>query len=297
MTPNITMTKGLLDWFYFESEKFHSYRSIEKTCKRMQTEESGKNDDRYAIYDIFYPLLRWGIVEYYGDDRFRLSPTAAIMHGDKALVCHPPALLHDSLSSFQVSPLLPGINLYKYCREVTDLCKAFRIPLTKYDFSRQLRRVPTIGKLVRLWDREEILDTHGYLNFNDYSCWVNTNGQTPLPGVYKKSDRSFAGKIVKLSENDWRTVPQRKQQLGGFSLAVLWSRIQNNHDLGICYSKQSHLLAIHTHFFPLVLERLLFINTILSENSQTDIAKRIYHIDYRAFLWLNKIFHNEIQIK
>jgi hypothetical protein len=297
MILNLDTIKGLLHWFYFEADKFRSYQSIAKTCKRALWAISNEEDAKYVIYDTFFPLLRWGLVEYYGNNRFRLSPTAGVFSSNKVLVCHPPSLMSESLFPFRLSQGLPGIFLYRNCSEVADSCRVYNIPLMRFDFHQSLYPVPPLDKLVRFWDQERIIDTSSYFQFNEHFFWVKINGQEVLPGVYKKSDNNFAGKIIKLAEGEWRTVPERKQQFDGFSLAVLLSRIQNGNELGIHYLKQEKLLVVHTHFFPIILERLLSINTLLSDSPQANVSSRVYHLDNKGFILLNKVFHNAIQTK
>lgn len=297
MTLRLDTIKGILHWFHFETDKLRSYQSIVKTCRRTLWPVIDDKKAKYTIYDTFYPLLRWGLVEYYGNYRFRLSPTAGIFNSNKILVFNPPSIANEALLSLQLPQHLPGILSFRYSSEVVTSCKAYNIPLKKFDLSQCLYLVPSIGKLIRSWEKEQIVDTLGYLLFNEHSLWVKTTQQLIVTGVYKKSDKNFAGKVIKLSDEDWKTVPDRKQQLDGFALAVLLSRIQNGHDLAIHYLKKEELLVVNTHFFPIILERLLSMNTLLSLNTQADVAKRIYHLDNKSFVRLNTIFHNAIQIK
>jgi len=296
MTCHLDIITGLLHWFYFDADKLRSYQTIERTCKRTLSTDTDIEEARYAVYDIFYPLLRWGTVEYYGNYQFRLSPTAGIFHGNKVLVSNPPFEMNKRLMSFQLFSL-PGISLYRYCSEVITLYKTYNITLIKFDLYQYLNTIPAIGNLINTWGHEQIIDTSGYQYFNEKSSWINLNKQKDLTGVYRKSDKYFSAKVIKLSENEWKSIPERKQQFDGFSLAVLLSRIQNGRNLGIFYSKQSQLLIVHTHFFPIILERILFITTMLSDNCQGDVLTRTYHLDNKGFLLLNKIFHNAIQIK
>ncbi|WP_217601994.1 hypothetical protein [Chitinophaga sp. GbtcB8] len=296
MTSRLNIIEGLLQWFYFEPDKFHSYQSIEKTCKRALTTIFSPDEARYAVYNVFYPLLRWGIVEYYGDNRFRLSPTAAIYHHGKVLVCHVPTAMDDTLQSFKLPEILPGISLYKHSPVVVDSCKEYKIPLVRFELCRLLSLVPTIAKLIHLWNQEQIIDASGFFQFNASYSWIKINKQAVLPGVYKKSEKTFARKFIMLSGGECKTIPERKKQFDGFSLAVLLSRIQNACELGISYSKQLQLLTIQTHFFPVILERMLSINTLFSDYPGADVANRIYHIDSKEFALVNNVFHNAIQI-
>jgi hypothetical protein len=296
MTSHLDTITGLLHWFYFEADKFRSYQAIEKTCKRTLFANVDKEEAKYAIYDIFYPLIRWGVVEYYGNNHFRQSPTSGLFHGNKVLVCNSHFEMNEHLMSFQLLSL-PGISLYNYCPEVITSFKTHNISLIRFDLYQYLNTVPTIGKLVQKWDQEQIIDTSSYQYFNDKSSWINLSGQKESIGVYRKSERYFSAKVIKLSEKEWKSIPERKQQFDAFSLAVLLSRIQNGRNLGIHYSKQSQILTVHTHFFPVILERILFINTMLSDSFHKDALARTYHLDIKGFLLLNKIFHNAIQIK
>ncbi|HEX9504191.1 MAG TPA: hypothetical protein VF974_07820 [Patescibacteria group bacterium] len=289
--------KGILQSFYFEADKFRSYQTIERICKRALAKPERNDDSRYAMYDVFYPLLRWGVIEYYGDNRFRVSPAAAISHSEKVLVCHSSSAMNEILQEIRLGQPVPGISLYRGSPKVIDACRILGLTLTPFNLLKQLTLIPPLGKLIDSWSQEEIFDPSGYFQFNERSMWVQADRPLTACGLYKKSEKHFSAKVIRLPNGKWKSVPARRQQLDGFSLAVLWSRIQNNKELGIYYIKEKQLLVIQTHFFPVALERLLSINTLLSDNIHVDITLRKYYMTKKEFAVFNKFFHNAIQIK
>lgn len=296
MILDIPIIRGVLNWFYYNSEKTHSYQSIERVLNRAAFSIANQQSNS-GTQKTFYALLRWGLIEHVGENHFRISPTAGIFHEHTVLIFHNPIRIAKALEPFKRDSHIPGICFYNNSKDIIKLCELANIQLVKFNLNRLICQIPKIGDLIYNWQKELIIETTGFRYFNQRSEWVSFEGKITKPGVYSKSENIFASKVLCISDNEWKKIPERNQQYDGFTVAVLQSRIQNKIELGITYNKKLELLSIRTSFFPIIIERLLFINTLLSSNPNVDTMKRMYHIDWENFCLINNIFHNAIESK
>lgn len=295
MTDLLSIQKGLLDWFRYEPVKFRSYESIRKLCSEIYPIKNAQDDNKKPIYQLLYPLLRSGLVEFYGNSNFRLSPTAGLLHQGKVLIYHPPLSLTERFHPILLGTDIPCVALYPYSPEIITWCAQSGISIQTFQIGRLLASLRPIHQIIADWEDDKIVDTTGYLYFDSYGKWVLNLSRNPHNAVAKKNNRHYAAKCLQLSDGRWKSIPGKKNQPDAFSLAVLYCQIQNRQELSITYDSRQERISVRTPFFPLPIERLLFINTLFSQANSDIFCHRTYFLDNRDFIQLNRHFNRSIQ--
>ena len=286
---------GLFSWFLYDSENFRSYETIERICRKAFAPADADKDDKPTVYDIFYPLLRWGVVEFYGDNRFRVSPPAALGNKDRVLVCHSSAQMDRRLANHRLKPEILGLALFENCVEVQSSCKESNIAIRKIDIPWLLSKIHPLEQIILSWADDVVIDSTGYIAIGQCSPLRENRQTAPAYTIYKKSNKVYSANTIHTRDGVWKIMPDRKLQIDALSTAVLFCKIYNGLKIKVTYNEEKQVVSIQEFYFPILLERLLFINTMLSDNSSADIPGRAYHLEIGAFRSLNNIFHGAIQ--
>ena len=289
----LKLQEGLLKWFWLTPLETKRLPAIENICNKLYEQyfpERLKN----AKYEVFHPLLKYGLVEFYGDNNYALSPSSVIFSADfTALINIPEKLLGIIAPPHFESKL--GIDVYPNSTALMSLINASKIPTTKYDLRLTLRQLPSLDYIVNSWKDDTIND------FSNFHYWTKSNSWSAnyIPatkGIYKKTQELYSQRGVKLSENKWKKIPLRNDNIDAFNIAILWKQIQNNENLGVKFQASSNIIFIENIFFPILIERLLFLNTILQPLSYVEVFKRQYKISKREFEILNRLLGNKIEL-
>jgi hypothetical protein len=131
--------------------------------------------------------------------------------------------------------------------------------------------------------------------FSSKYSWVACP-QELLLGVYKKSEEIYSQRTIMLDETVWKDVPNRSENIDAFNVACMWSHIENGWDLGIQYDMRYSKLRIRNVFFPFVIERQLFLNTLLEGALDFDFLNREYYLKQSEFILLNQLFSDQISM-
>lgn len=296
----IKLQKGLLSWFWFEPEDYKSFSSIDNICinlykQHLPEEYYPEKPSKNAKYEMLSPLIRYGLIEFYGNNKYRLSPSCALHSNSHIIFCNIPVLLQQKVNDLCIYNNELGIQVYKKSNAVVTFLKERVVPHSKFVLFDFLKAVSSFEKIINAWNDETVIDSNGYSFFCSNNTWSN-NVLKPSKGLFKKSDEVYAQRVCKISGNKWKCIPSRESNIDGFNIAVIWGQIQNNWDIKIKYYVNESKLVVKNIFFPLVIERLLFLNTLLEGEYEFDFLKGQYFIRQKDFNILNKIFDNKIEV-
>lgn len=295
MNEYLKLQEGLLAWFWFEPKTFRSLQVINSVCTNMYNQYYSVGFSKDAKYQLFYPLLRWGVVEFYGDDKYKLSPTSILYNERFILTCNLPPFAEKKLKTVPIFKNISGMLVYESTKSLISTCESNLFSLRKFELDSLLKEFHSFRSIIQSWDDDTIIDTRNFFLLGENNKWSDR----PLKltaGVYKKSSKVYAGRSLKLSEDQWKTIPTRRYNIDGFNIAAIWSQIYNDWNIGVCYDLNKEILTIRNIFFPIVLERLLCINTLLSGKPHIDICEREYFVQQSTFSMLNKLFKGKIRI-
>jgi hypothetical protein len=288
------LQSALLKWFWYEQGKFRSMQQIDSRCRILFEQFFPERPAKNAKYALFHPLVRSGLIEFYGDDRYCLAPTCALLSSGLILLVNLPAKLQQELEEI-TTPLMTELG-HVLCTNSSSVFRFLNeknIPTNLFQLEVLLREVPPIVKIIRTWEEDTVIDPNRFLYFADK--WVNYPGNEYL-GVFKKSGLSYAQRVCRIGSADWRIIPPLEKNIDAFYYAVLWSKANGQKSIGAAYCVQRSKLILHEPFFPLMLERLLIINTILHPGAYMEIKQRRYHVNKLQLRLLNKFLNNSIKI-
>lgn len=287
------LQKGLWQWFALAPTDYRSFDAVNSVCKQIYSQYFPNKSVNNARYHLLYPLLRYGVVEFYGENRLALSPTAVLQGDLNILFLHAPGI---ESAPIQETPLysLPGLAVYSKTREVFSLVEHLGFPLSTFSLSESLCRFPSLDMVIEGWPEITVLELEHFYYFTNNNTWKLTRPERK--GIYKRSTEPYIRKMLRFGSNQWKLVPLPEQHIDAFSICWLWSQLQNELTIEVSYSLISQSLTVHTPFFPLLIERLLFINTLLNGKNNIDPAKRQYFLTKEQFKILNQLFHNRISV-
>lgn len=287
------LQSALCHWFWQNPSSIKTARSVENSCAGLFQHFYPEKEKRYAKYELLYPLIRFGTVEFYGKQGFGLAPTGALLANGKVLFTNLPAALADRLCFAERGKMgLPGQQVISSDPEITRFIKDEKIPVNRFDLSALLNELPPLGSVVASWDNAKIIDPSGFLYYHDQ--WRSYPGDD-YAGVFKRADLPYAQRLCRLPSGEFKAIPDRDQQIDAFSLAVLWGKVVRNERSIISYNPSNKELKITNTLFPLLLERLLLINSLLQGTATGAVSSRIYHLNNSDFKIFNRFFHNSIK--
>lgn len=289
----VTLQEGLLNWFWLSPLETKRLPAIENICNKLY-EQYFPERLKAAKYEIFYPLLKYGLIEFYGDNSYALSPSSGVFNDDLIALINIPEILLNKVEPC-IFEYKFGIKLYRNSGELLSFLDENKIPSSKYNLRGILKQIPSLDSIVNLWKDDSVNDVSNYFYLTKSSSWA-TNNIAPMKGVYKKTQELYSQRGVKVSENKWKRLPSRGDNIDAFNIAILWKQIQNDENVGVKFQVSRNIVLIENIFLPVVIERLLFLNTILQPINSIEVFKRQYIINRKEFEILNKLLGNKIQL-
>lgn len=287
----LELQKGVLQWFGLESGQAKSFASIDNVCVNLYKQLLPFQQAKNAKYEIFFPLVRYGVVEFYGENKYGLAPSSALSSEKYILLCNIPHSTLEYQTPTLVLDTQLGIKVYKNTPSAISFLNAGRIPSNQFQLSEALAKM-NFESILNSWEDSKVIEPKQYVLFDHASGWVNPKGYQKI-GVYKKSKEPFAQRVLQIQEHQWKSIPSRENNLDAFNLAVTWSQLQRSGELKIKYYRSQRKLVVSDVFFPLIVERLLLLNSLL-QVPEPDVTKQHYFLGESDFNVLNNLFGNRI---
>lgn len=290
-----TLQKGILDWFWLTPHEPKSLTSIENVCDKLYRQFFPNRVSRNAKYEIFFPLLRYGVIEFSSGNSYRLSPSCFLYSNKYILSCNYSNQKVGEMSLNPMTILEIGLNIYQ---KQLDFLSAFgkeNVPHSAYSLNNILKQIKPFRTILENWTDSAIIETKDYMYFSHHYSWVRPQDIFSV-GVYKNGREVYSQRLVMINESVWKNVPNRAENIDAFNIACTWAHIENNWNLDVQYDPKQLKLTIKNIFFPIVIERQLFLNTLLEGAFDFNFLDREYYIKDREFLILNRLFSDKIQI-
>ena len=272
MNSKIEIARGLLLKWMAYGEKKRSYESIRKNCEYLdQAYELGLGSN--AIWTLFHPLFRTGVIEFAGKDCYALSPTIAIEYDGHFIYNSPLPQKKSHRTKFS------GIYRTENPEDVEG------IKIVHFNAEKILRHIPSV---------KEVIDSYPIsiedLSQAKYYQYKGAKGLTKR--VKEGTVRYFC--IPELLYQ--REVPGRSINPDAFNIAYNYSRSINGIFSGKFYSRQ-HILEMQSFGLPIIIERILFLESMLYGNpiENDDRCKRFFSISNGAVKQLNRILCDTIE--
>lgn len=256
----------LYTWFKEVDEV--RYERIKQMCEYLNIKFGlvlGK-----PIYDIFYPLLYTGVVEFAGDGKFHIAPECCISKTNNLHI-----LLNSNVveNSEQISVV--GIQICK--NSETHNCQ------NRYHFNLEsiLGNIPSIENCVLSF--QEIYNA-SIVNFE--------NSQ----GVSRKKNDSSRWYFIDSMRNRYYIIPHQSANPDALNIAFCYDRFIRQDCNGI-YNFNHKELKMNMYHMPILIYRALMIESVFGGSMPyTDNGYYVFkNISRRAYFELNRIFCKSIK--
>lgn len=286
MKVNSEIQEGLLDWFNLEPGVAKKNSAIELVCKSLWMQFHGDKNIHYARHKYFYPLLRGGVIEASMNGEFVVAPTAALFNKNCiALFNMPESFI---LSTLEDKPMkkFPGIVVVKKCPKLMSALKEASIPLSMFNLSERLSNL-SLTRAVQGWSDAHVIDQEEF----EFYKWGWISGRNiGENGIYRRSAKAYAEILYRIDKDNWKRVPHKRDNLDAFNIAVSYSQLKSlQSNSSVKYHQLKKTLAIQDPFFSIIIERLLYFNTILNLSSNHDPAIRTYFIEEKDFFTICRL--------
>lgn len=291
----LTLQNGLLDFLWMEPSALKSFSTLNNICVKLYDQAFPDKNPKSAKYDILYPLIRIGVIEAYENGNFGLSPSFALVGEEKVAFINLACPSNNELEKSLIYETEIGIKLYEKSAYIMRFLKSEKLNHSFFSLRSELNKIQPFDSIITSWDDDLVIDTNGFLKFSNTYTWTTKFKREEL-GLYKKGAAAFTKKVVRIGLTKWKSLPLPSKNIDGFNIAVLYSQLKDEKALGIKYYSESNRIEISTPYFPMLIERLLFINSALHGVGVNNINTRNYFIDIKAFNSLNKLLNSKIQI-
>ena len=264
----------LIQWMCIKDKV--SYQVIAKKCEYLNI-QFGLNIEKHPIRVIFFPLFMTGNVELCGDMSFKLSPPVCIKKGDLYLYTNINKTSKEDETGY------PLLYLSKSESSLAAVTKSY-----EFNASSILKSFPRIDKVV---------ENFNALPENDFSSLVFSNPRFDY-GIAKKEALYSSWYFVYPKTRKICSIPNWLKQPDALNISYCLFRVLRGDYNGI-YNKHSKELKVKQFHFPILLYRVLLIESLLnngdpySENGNYIFPNIKYSIVYELNRIMCKSIHYE----
>lgn len=290
------MRSGLLLLFMLDPNQTKSMSSVENICGRLWSQYYPDKLSGGYKYKLLYPLIKSGVIEFYGNGQVGLSPSSILIGSKNTLICNVPKKYLEEFQLQATSYFDGSLLVLDRHQLVLDKFIGTGVPIAKFNFSNTLSQLSSLDTIIRSWTQISIIDTNSLLFLNEGNKWVDLQGNL-LTGVYRVGSEAFAQRLIFMGNDEWRIIPTERMNIDAFSVARIWARAKMGCQKYFHYDVDRCQVNITDIFFPLFIERLLFINTILNSDFLPCVGTGPYYINKHDFKKLNYLLLNKTNFK
>jgi hypothetical protein len=289
--------RGLINWFIVNKNKPLTLNSAKNMCLNIFYNESAETDatNWEAFSVILMPLLRFGILEFNGKNAFMLAPSSAIKQNGYILTCNVPDLLLSNYEHSLIFDTQLGIKVYKESREITFTLLHNNIIFSSFNFSKTLNQLQSIDHIIGSWKDAVVIDASNFHFLTNTMNWRKGNNP-PNQGIFKKSNEVYSERLIKYSNETWKSIPMRQNNFDSINFALIWHQLKNTNSINVTYSKLEMTIRINSNFFPVIVERLLLFNSLIKSPIKFNVFNREYFLSHAEFDRVSHLFDNKIQL-
>lgn len=234
---NLFHTQRLLyEWLCLSGKR--SYETIRKNCLYLD-EAYSLGYGSSSIWWLFYPLVKTGVVDYIGGDSYAVCPNISLERNGLILYSAPggPCVGEDET---------PFVGLY-----ISTEPESFPEAKT-FDALSVLRTLPSVNRIVDNFPKS-VQDLTGAQFYNHKSA----------RGLTKELNDGVVRYFYIPEKVYEREVPSRISNPDAFNLAFCYSSAVNGEHTGH-YREASHTLRVNNFGFPIILFRVLLVESMLN---------------------------------
>jgi hypothetical protein len=283
------LIQAVYEWFILAPTQTRSSGSIERLCQQLMMTYLPGDHYTYGWNNLFAPLLRTGVIEICPGG-YRLSPSCVVKGRKRtALInCPVPENRFDDNPEDQLYPGIHVVNDDALNQKRKDL------PVVNMELFPLLSRFPRLQGIVDGWTSKTMVSLDQYFYFSVQGVWIKDYSATRV-GIYTKSMESFYERVYMKPDYSCKQIPSFKANPDAFNIAAICSKLENKIGIDINYDCTAERIDIKNARFPLLLERTLFINSLVNSEIKTNLQNREYWLPAQAFSHLQRIFDYSIE--
>src|SRR5260221_5283548 len=140
------LQKGLIEWFQIVPTDKKSWGQINMGCKKLYHQYHPEEDPSFAKNKIFYPLLRLGLIEFYGSGTYGLAPSCCLVGKSHLVFINTPSSI---LGSQHIrASQLNSIIITDRTTETLKISKENNIPIIDFNLSTALYRIHSFESII-----------------------------------------------------------------------------------------------------------------------------------------------------
>lgn len=272
MNSKIEIAQELLLKWMACGEKKRSYELIRKNCEYLNRAYELELEDN-AVWTLFHPMFRTGVIEFAGNDCYALSPTIAIEYNNNFIYNSPLDQKKSNRTKFT--------GIYK-----TDNPEDIEgIKIVHFNAENILRHIPSV---------KDVIDSFpiSIEDLTQVEYYHNKGAKGLTKRIKEGAVRYFC--IPELLYQ--REVPGRAINPDAFNIAYSYSRSINGIFSGK-FSSRDNMLEMQSFGLPVAIERILFLESMRYGESpeNCDRYKRFFPISIGVVKQLNRILCNTIK--
>ncbi len=300
----------ILQSLLFQWIKNHGTRNLVQTraaCHGLlrsydiADEKSIKN----CLYDLFYPLLRYGLVEFIGKGNYQASPPLFILSRESSDYRYAAI----NLNKFQLEDLRETVSASDFQTDIFQIARFSgprsnviefagknQIPIQDNRIDRVLSQIPSIPDTVGSFEKY-YPDSNGFYHFNlDEFEWKKVENELK-PGLYKASAEDYSRRYFRCADNTWKRVPLMEENPDSSNIARCAQGIMENKK-SLFYDPVKKQFINKNIFLPILIDRLLRIPSYhLTDGVIQMNGFAIYNnVTMSVYKKLNRIFCNTVEV-
>jgi hypothetical protein len=286
----------LLQWFKHFGSQLHSTEKIKRICVSFTGHLYEKPEN--AFYKVFLPLFSMGLIEFYGDNKYGVSPPVFLRFDDKIVGVNIPAETETRILKEAENGLKNkfGMLILNDATQYLDLLKTVKNSgieqqkITGYSNFKSLPKLKSI--ITQNWILTE--EPESAPEYYETNGWKNVKNREKA-GIYKADEKVYANRYFFDGTENWYRVPSHQENPDASNLAIITGFILQGKDVGT-YNKRTSDLTV-SPYLPHLLKRLLYRNLQdkIDHNKELDFT-RFTNVPHKLFTGLNSVLNGKIKI-
>ena len=283
---------------YLQWHKHQGICSVEQiriACSNLMKSFGFETD--YSLFKVFFPLVRNGFIEFYGNGKYQMSqPTILYYQKEQTavgvnLLTEQKVVLADMLKMKEDKFGVVSLKISK--KHMQDFCMKINCDYSEPNVSEILSNFPKISDVVKKFEPAMISSSGEYFDILKH-CWGKNKNKNL--GVFRLSEDSHKF-YLRTKQGDFQ-IPDLNTNPDGRPLAECFQASVENQEF-LFYHKATKILTVKQINIPILVERVLRMASLLFlDDLKEEYGKTTYKdITLSTIKQLNRILGTKAIIK
>lgn len=292
----MTITLEELQALFFKWFKCFESRNINQI--RVHTKNllaSYEYETKSSLFKIFYPLVRYGLIEFCGDSSYTLSNPILLFYSDnKAVGINLNSVQIEKLKNMSKPYTIDKFEIVRFTateKELVAFSNEVDINFSKPNITEYLNNFPKIKNVITDFDKVYTSDLFEYFDIESRK-WVKNRNESF--GLFKNSEN--AQKYYFVENNETFSIPSNAQNPDARPIVESYIYCKN---YTFRYDLQKKELNVGNINLPILIERILRIASLAETIKYSkEYNNQIYsNITKNVIYQLDRIFDTKTEIK